>query len=86
MNGLIASKVLEYFQQQQKNNTVLHESNLTDREKEILDLLIKGNSYKELAATIFVSVETINSHIKNIYRKLNVHSRGELTAKYGAIN
>lgn len=85
MNGMIAAKVLEYFQQQQKKEFELDKGNLTDREKQILQLLIKGNSYKELAAAIFISVETLNSHIKSIYRKLNVHSRGELSAKYGLV-
>jgi len=83
MNGMIAAKVLDYFQHQQIKNKELDQANLTDREKEILQLLIKGNSYKEIAGTIFISVETLNSHIKNIYRKLNVHSRSELSAKYG---
>ena len=84
MNGVIAAKVLDYFQKQQKSNSELNQSNLTEREKEILNLLIKGNSYKEIAAGIYISVETLNSHIKNIYRKLNVHSRSELAAKYGS--
>jgi DNA-binding NarL/FixJ family response regulator len=84
MNGMIAAKVLDYFQQKQKSSEILLQSNLTEREKEILQLLIKGNSYKELAGRIFISVETLNSHIKNIYRKLNVHSRSELAAKFGA--
>lgn len=83
MNGMIAAKVLEYFQHQQKKNNELNNSNLTEREKEILQLLIKGNSYKEIASKIFISIETLNSHIKNIYRKLNVHSRSEIAAKYG---
>lgn len=83
MNGMIASKVLDYFQQQQAKQTSLHESHITEREKEILALLIKGLSYKEIAAKIFVSIETLNTHVKNIYRKLNVHSRSELSAKYG---
>lgn len=83
MNGMIASKVLDYFKKQQKRNSELEQMNLTEREKEILRLLIKGNSYKEIAGAIFISVETLNSHIKNIYRKLNVHSRSELAAKYG---
>lgn len=85
MNGMMASKVLDYFQHQQRKNNQLDQSNLTEREKEILQLLIKGNSYKEIAGTIFISVETLNSHIKNIYRKLNVHSRSELAAKYGNV-
>lgn len=82
MNGMIAAKVLEYFQQQNTRRKELKESNLTDREKEILQLLIQGNSYKEIAGALFISVETLNSHIKNIYKKLNVHSRSELSAKF----
>lgn len=81
MNGMIAAKVLEYFQQSKSNE--IDESGLTEREKQILQLLIKGNSYKEISASIFISTETLNSHIKNIYRKLNVHSRAELSARYG---
>jgi DNA-binding NarL/FixJ family response regulator len=83
MNGMIAAKVLDYFQHSQQRNLLLHESNLTAREKDILHLLIKGLSYKEIASGIFISVETLNSHIKNIYRKLNVHSRSELAGKFG---
>lgn len=82
MNGMIASKVLEFFQ---KTKTAeVDQSSLTEREKQILQLIIKGYSYKEIASSIFISVETLNSHIKNIYRKLNVHSRSELTAKFGS--
>lgn len=83
MNGMIASKMLEYFQKQQHKINDLEESNLTAREKDLLQSLVKGLSYKEIAGKAFISVETLNSHIKNIYRKLNVHSRSELTAKYG---
>lgn len=81
MNGIIASKVLEYFQQSMQKQ--IEQSSLTEREKQILELLINGFSYKEIASSIIISVETLNSHIKNIYRKLNVHSRSELSAKYG---
>ena len=80
---VIATKVIDYFQGQKNKLISLEQSGLTEREKEILHLLIEGLSYKELSAKIFISVETLNSHIKNIYRKLNVHSRSELTAKYG---
>jgi DNA-binding NarL/FixJ family response regulator len=83
MNGVIAAKLLEYFQKEAKKAQSLEESNLTMREKDILQSLVKGLSYKELAAEAFISVETLNSHIKNIYRKLDVHSRSELAAKYG---
>ncbi len=83
MNGLIATKVLEYFQYNDARTRELEESNLTKKENEILQLLMKGASYKEIAAAVFISVETLNSHIKNIYRKLNIHSRAELSARYG---
>ncbi len=85
MNGMIAAKVLDYFQQTQQKKLILYESNLTEREKEILSLLIKGLSYKEIASNIFISIETLNSHIKNIYRKLNVHSRSELASRLGHV-
>jgi DNA-binding NarL/FixJ family response regulator len=83
MNGLIAAKLLEYFQKQGKRESQLEDSNLTSREKMILQSLIQGKSYKEIAAELCISIETLNSHIKNIYRKLDVHSRSELAAKYG---
>ena len=83
MNGMIAAKILDHFQQQQQTTETLQKANLTDREMQILKELIKGYSYKEIANSIFISTETFNSHIKNIYRKLNVHSRSELAAKYG---
>ena len=83
MNGMIASKLLDYFQKQVERENSLYESKLTNREKSILQSLVKGFSYKEIAAADFISIETLNSHIKNMYRKLNVHSRSELAARYG---
>src|SRR6266542_189964 len=62
MNGMIAAKVLDYFHQSQQKKSVLHEANLTEREKEILHLLIKGLSNKDIASNIFISSETLNSH------------------------
>jgi len=87
MNGLIAAKVLEYFyDNQRKTSASLDKTNLTHREKEILQLLVKGFSYKEIAASCFISIQTLNTNIKNIYQKLNVHSRTELAIKYGNIH
>ena len=54
---------------------------LSVREKEILTCLVKGMSYKMIADTCFISIETVNVHIKNIYRKLHVHSKSEAVAK-----
>ena len=81
MNGLIAKKVLEYFQQKPAVS-VEEEYHITKREKEILSFLMEGLSYKEIAVKCFISPETMNSHIKNIYQKLNVHSRAQLAARF----
>lgn len=54
---------------------------LSTREKEILTCLVKGMSYKMIADTCFISIETVNVHIKNIYKKLHVHSKSEAVAK-----
>jgi DNA-binding NarL/FixJ family response regulator len=56
-------------------------SPLSEREHEVLTRLCAGDSYKEIAEKLFVTEETIRSHIKNIYRKLEVHSKSEAVAK-----
>ncbi|RJG04347.1 response regulator [Noviherbaspirillum sedimenti] len=53
------------------------ESQLTKREKTILDLIARGDSYGNIASMLSVSVGTVQTHIKSIYGKLSVHSRGE---------
>jgi len=57
---------------------------LTPREKEILTLLSKGNSYKLIAAELTISIETVRTHLKKIYDKLHVNSQIEAVSK--AIN
>lgn len=84
INGIIARKVLEYFQKQNTAVKKPDEYNLTKREHEILELLIEGLSYKEIADRCSISTQTLNSHIKNIYTKLGVHSRAEASAKFRA--
>ncbi len=81
MNGVIAKKVLEYFQKT-KSLKDIGEYHLTQREHEILNQLMSGLSYKEIAAACFITVQTLNSHIKNIYVKLGVHSRAEIAARF----
>ena len=74
MSSHIARMVVESFQ---KNNN----SPLTKRETEVLELLSKGKSYTAIADQLFVHKETIKSHIKNIYYKLQVNSKADAIAK-----
>ena len=56
------------------------ESNLSGRELEVLCLLCRGSAYKDIADDLFISVGTVRHHIKNIYRKLQVHSKAQAVA------
>ena len=80
MTPSIASKVLKMFKNPPIEN-ISEEFNLTDREKEILKCLVEGMSYKMIADTCFISADTVNGHIKNIYKKLQVHSKSEAVVK-----
>ena len=74
MSTNIARMVVQSFQT--KKN-----SNLSGRETEVLSLLCQGQSYKIIAENLFVSEETVHFHIKNIYKKLQVHSKSEAVSK-----
>lgn len=76
MSSVIARRVVSSFKKF-KNPTY----NLTEREKEVLTLLCQGKSYKVIAETLFVSTNTINYHLKNIYSKLHVNSKSEAMFK-----
>ncbi len=75
MTPSVALRVMKYF-----NNTPVatnSEMNLTTKEKEVLKNLTDGQSYKMVADKMGISYFTVNSHIKKIYEKLQVHSIGE---------
>ena len=80
MTGHIARKVVQYFNQRGGIGTEMEK--LSNREREVLDHLARGVPYKEIASELSVSIDTIRAHIKGIYGKLHVHSRGEAVAKY----
>ena len=79
MSPGIARRVLERF----KKPPVAHAStfHLSKRETEILHLLVKGHTYKRIAADCFISMDTVRGHLKNIYAKLQVNSGKEAVAK-----
>ena len=80
MTGHIARKVVQYFNQRGRNEKEI--ARLSPREHEVLDHLAQGVPYKEIADVLSLSIDTVRIHIKGIYSKLHVHSRGEAVAKY----
>jgi DNA-binding NarL/FixJ family response regulator len=54
---------------------------LTDREREVLDLLAQGLTNKEIAEKLFITTNTVKRHLKAIFEKLGVHTRSAATAK-----
>lgn len=80
MSADIARKVVTFFH---KNTKFIENSNkiISAREKEILNGLSSGNSYKMLADSLYISIDTVRYHIRNIYKKLHVHSQSEAVAK-----
>jgi len=76
MSPLIARRVLNSFQHKPDNKY-----NLSAREVDVLQLLIKGNSIKVIAAELNVAFDTARSHLKNIYHKLHVNCGKEAIAK-----
>jgi DNA-binding NarL/FixJ family response regulator len=79
MSSTIARKVIHTFQPVAHQNTEMEK--LTKREREMLDLLAKGYRYKEIADQLFISFETVRTHIHHIYEKLHVQSRTEALNK-----
>lgn len=78
MSASIARKVIQSFQQVQ---VPVPDYNLTAREKEILNGLVEGMSYKKIAEVNFISISTVRTHIGSIYEKLHVNSKAEAVAK-----
>jgi len=78
MSPSIARMVLASMQQKP---AVENPYQLTAREKEILTSLSKGNSYKLIASEFAISIDTVRTHIKKIYEKLQVHSQTEAVSK-----
>ncbi len=80
MSSQIARKVVQTFQHAQKPSQPT--ADLSKREQEILTYLAKGYLYKEIAATLHISVETVRTHLRNIYEKLHVRTRTEAVLKF----
>jgi DNA-binding NarL/FixJ family response regulator len=82
MTANVARKVLTHFQGQPKTQKA--DYHLSDRELDIVKGLVSGYSYKAIASDLFISIDTVRSHIRRIYEKLHVNSKTEAVLK--AIN
>ena len=76
MSGQIARRVIEAFQEPQ-----IQADNLSARERQILDFLVRGQTYKEISVTLGIGIETVRTHIRRIYEKLHVSSKIEALLK-----
>ncbi|NWF90228.1 MAG: response regulator transcription factor [Ignavibacteriaceae bacterium] len=81
MSSRIARQVITSFQNYNVPNKINSQYNLSSREKEVLHHLAEGSNYQEIADVLFISVDTIRHHIRNVYKKLQVHSQSEAVAK-----
>jgi DNA-binding NarL/FixJ family response regulator len=79
MTSYIARKVVQTFQKPRSEPVG---ENLTPREREVLGLLARGYLYKEIAEALNISMPTVSTHIRRIYDKLHVNSRGRAVAKF----
>jgi DNA-binding NarL/FixJ family response regulator len=78
LSPVIAKKVLQSFRPANPGKLQYH---LSDREKEVLNYLVKGYSYKMIAAHCHISLDTVRGHIRNIYSKLHVNCGREAVSK-----
>jgi DNA-binding NarL/FixJ family response regulator len=82
MSGQIASRVVASFRKKEESRDIVLLESLSSREHEILEFLVKGRLYKEIASTLVISQETVRKHVYNIYKKLHVNNRVEAYNKF----
>ncbi|MFT4924915.1 MAG: DNA-binding NarL/FixJ family response regulator [Phenylobacterium sp.] len=93
MSPTIARKVLSHFHRETTKPTIMPSTKpaanpatsqlptLTKREQQIVDALVDGLSYKQIALRLSIGLETVRHHIKNVYAKFHVHSKSQVIAK-----
>ena len=81
MTPSIAAKTLQLFRLGIKSAPDKKEALLNERQKEILENIKNGMSYQLIAEKLFISIDTVRYHVKNIYDILQVHSRFEIISK-----
>lgn len=78
MSPVIARKVINYFEDDKKT---ISEVQLSEKEKTIVNYIVDGLNFKMIAANLNISLDTVKYHCKNIYKKLQINSKGELISK-----
>jgi two-component system, NarL family, response regulator LiaR len=78
MSPSIAREIVTYLMGGRVSKATI----LTDRQREILQYLVDGKSYVEMAKDLYLSIDTIKSHVKKMYQTLHVNSKSEVIAKY----
>lgn len=81
MSSTVARQVITAFKETKNISANDYGYELSEREKEVLSRLADGYNYQEIANSLFISVDTVRHHIRNIYKKLHVHSQSEAVAK-----
>ncbi len=81
MSPSIARRVLAHFRPEDRAAQAGHE-HLTDRERHIAQFIVDGLSYKLAAARLGLSLDTVRGHLKSVYRKLHISSKGELLTRH----
>jgi len=81
MSSRIARQVITAFKEGKNILPEQKDFDLTEREVSVLNLLAEGYNYQEIAESLYISVDTVRHHIRNIYKKLHVHSQSEAVAK-----
>ncbi|MBK9631994.1 MAG: response regulator transcription factor [Saprospiraceae bacterium] len=80
LTGIVAKKIIQSFAGKKMETPVKHEL-LSEKENQILQELVKGQSYKMIADALHISIDTVRTHIKKIYKKLEVNSATEAIYK-----
>jgi DNA-binding NarL/FixJ family response regulator len=82
MSSQIARKVVQSFRRNESETASGEMVELSQREREVLELLARGFLYKEIADSLQIGVATVNTYIRRVYEKLHVRSRAQAVAKY----
>jgi len=80
LSGSVARKVINNIHLNREQPR--YAANLSAREREVMEQVVLGKTDKQIAATLHISLPTVNSHLKRIFSKLEVHSRAEAISRY----